>query len=130
MLVPIDDIKVNRRIRKDMGDISALADSMKRFGQISPIVITKKNVLLAGGRRLEAARVLGWRSINAIVADIPDELTRLEYEVEENFQRRDFTGEEAAEAARKIHELRHPSLFRRIINAFIKFFKWLFRIKD
>jgi len=130
MLVPIDDIKVKKRVRKDMGDISALADSMKRYGQISPIVITKNNVLLAGGRRLEAARFLGWRSINAVVADIRDELTRLEFEVEENIQRREFTSEETAEAERRLHELRHPSLFRRIINAIIKFFKWLFRIKE
>ena len=113
-----------------MGDISALADSMKRFGQISPIVITKRNVLLAGGRRLEAARALGWRSINAVIADIPDELSRLEYEVEENLQRRDFTIEEANEAARKIHELRYPSLFRRIVNAIKRFFRWILRIQD
>ena len=130
MLVPVEDIKVNKRIRKDMGDISALAESMKRFGQISPIVITKKNVLIAGGRRLEAARSLGWRTINAVVAEIPNELTRLEYEMEENIQRRDFTKEEAEEAARKVQKLRNPSLFRRILNAIINFFKKLFRMED
>jgi len=126
MLVPIEDIKVKKRVRKDMGDISALADSMKRFGQISPILITKKNVLIAGGRRLEAARSLGWRTINAIEIDVSDELTKLEYEVEENAQRRDFSKEEADEAAAKIHRLRNPSLLRRILNAIIRFFKRLF----
>jgi len=134
MLVPIDDIKVKKRIRKDLGDIAALADSMKRFGQISPIVITKKNVLIAGGRRLEAARLLGWRTINAIEADISDSLTKLEYELEENIQRRDFTREEAKEAAREIYKLRNPSLFRRIINAIVRFFKRIaalfFNIED
>ena len=94
MQVPIDDIKVKKRIRQDMGDIAGLAESLKRFGQISPIVITKKNVLIAGGRRLEAARSLGWKTINAVVSDIPDALTRLEIEVEENVQRREFTQEE------------------------------------
>ena len=126
MLVPIEDIKVKKRIRKDMGDISALAQSMKRFGQISPIVITKKNVLLAGGRRLEAARSLGWRNINAVVAEVTNELTRLEYEVEENIQRQAFTREEAIDAERKIHRLRNPSFFRRILNAIIRFFRRLF----
>lgn len=126
MLVPIEDIKVKKRVRKDMGDISALADSMKRFGQISPILITKKNVLIAGGRRLEAARSLGWRTINAIEIDVSDELTKLEYEVEENAQRRDFSKEEADEAAAKIHRLRNPSLLRRILNAIIRFFQRLF----
>jgi len=130
MLVPIVDIKVKKRIRKDMGDMSALADSMKRFGQICPIVITKKNVLIAGGRRLEAARQLGWRTINAVIAEIPDELTKLEYEVEENIQRRDFSREETEEAIQKIHRLRHPSFLRRILDAIIRFFKWIFRIED
>jgi len=128
MLVPIEDIKVRKRIRKDMGDIAALADSMKRFGQISPILITKKNVLVAGGRRLEAARSLGWRTINAVEVDIPDELTKVEYEVEENIQRRDFTTIESEDAARRIQKLRNPSLPRRILNAIIRFFKRLFKL--
>ena len=130
MLVPVEDIKVKKRIRKDMGDISSLAESMKRLGQISPIVITKKNVLVAGGRRLEAARFLGWRTINAVVAEIPDELTMLEYEVEENAQRQDFNREETDEAIRKMHRLRNPSIFRRILNAIIRFFRWIFRVKQ
>ena len=110
-----------------MGDITALADSMKRFGQISPILITKKNILVAGGRRLEAARSLGWRTINAIEVDISDELTKLEYELEENAQRRDFNGEETDEAVRKIQRLRNPPLFLRVIIAIIGFFKRLFK---
>ena len=126
MLVPIEDIKVRKRVRKEMGDISALADSLKRFGQINPIVITKKNVLIAGERRLEAARSLGWRTINAVVADISDELTLLEYELEENVQRQDFTQEETEEAARKILRLQNPSIFKRILNAIVNFFKRLF----
>ena len=130
MLVPIADIKVKRRIRKDLGDLTALAESMKRFGQICPIVITKKNILVAGGRRLEAARLLGWRTINAVVAEIPDALSKLEYEIEENIQRRDFNREETEEAARKLHRLQNPSFFRRILNAIAKFFRWVFKIED
>ena len=130
MLVPIEDVKIKKRIRKDMGDIAALTESMKRFGQINPILITKDNILIAGGRRLEAARNLGWTNINAVVAEIPDELSKLEYEVEENMQRRDFTSTEIQEAAEKIHRLQNPSLFRRIINAIIRFFKRIFKIKS
>ena len=127
MLIPIEDIKVKKRVRKEMGDINALADSLKHFGQISPIVITKNNVLVAGGRRLEAARSLGWRTINAVVADIPDEVTKLEYELEENIQRRDFSIEEEEEAIRKIIKMKNPSLFRCIINAIKRFFMKLFK---
>ena len=130
MLVQIKDIKVKRRIRKEMGDIAALADSMKRFGQISPILITKNNVLIAGGRRLEAARTLGWSSINAVVAEIPDELSKLEYELEENIQRRDFSQAETHDAVKRIYRLRNPSLFRRIVIAIVGFFKRLFLIGE
>ncbi|MCL2380755.1 MAG: ParB N-terminal domain-containing protein [Treponema sp.] len=129
MLVPIEDIKVKKRLRKEMGDIAALADSMRRFGQISPILITRKNFLVAGGRRLEAARSLGWRTINAIEVDISDELAKLEYELEENAQRLDFSAEEASEAARKIQQLKNPSLFRRLFNAVVRFFRKLFAIE-
>jgi ParB family chromosome partitioning protein len=130
MLVRIEDIKVKKRIRKEMGDIAALAESMKRFGQISPIVITKKNLLIAGERRLEAARSLGWNSINAVVADVSDELSKLEYEMEENIQRRDFTREEFESATEKINRLQNPSFFSRLFGAIKRFFQRLFRFED
>jgi len=113
-----------------MGDIEALAESFKRHGQISPIVISKKNVLIAGGRRLEAAKHLGWRTINAVISECSTELARLELEMEENIQRRDFNMEEFAEATKKLYRLRNPGFFRRILNGIIKFFKWLFKIED
>ncbi|MDR2476942.1 MAG: ParB N-terminal domain-containing protein [Treponema sp.] len=130
MQVPVDDIIVKKRIRRDMGDIESLAESLKRFGQISPIVISKKNVLIAGGRRLEAAKHLGWRSINAVISENSGELERLELEVEENIQRRDFSMEEVAEATRKIYRLQNPGLLRRIFNAIIRFCKRLLKLED
>jgi ParB family chromosome partitioning protein len=130
MQILIDDIVVKNRIRKDLGDIHSLAESLKRYGQISPIVISKNNVLIAGGRRLEAAKFLGWRTINAVIADAPGELGRLELEVEENVQRRDFNPEEVAEATRKIYRMKNPPFFRRLLNAVIRFFKKLFRIRE
>jgi ParB family chromosome partitioning protein len=130
MQIPVKDIVVRKRIRREMGDIEALAESLKRYGQISPIVVSKKNMLIAGGRRLEAAKHLGWRTINAIVLENTDEISRLELEVEENIQRRDFNMEEVAEATRKIYRLQNPGFFRRILNAIIRFFKWLFKIDD
>jgi ParB family chromosome partitioning protein len=130
MQVPIEDIRVKKRIRKDLGDIPALAESMKRLGQITPIVINKKNILIAGGRRLEAARSLGWRTINAVIAEVSDELTSLEFEIEENTQRRDFDPGEMAAANRKLYRLKNPGFFRRIFNALARFFRRLFRFDD
>ncbi|WP_232616770.1 ParB N-terminal domain-containing protein [Treponema primitia] len=126
----MNEIIVKKRIRKEMGNIPSLAESMKHFGQMSPIVLNSRNQLIAGGRRLEAARYLGWRTINAVVMDISDNLSKLEYEVEENLQRQNFTPEEITQAAKKINKLRNPGFFRRILNAIIRFFKMLFRIES
>ena len=130
MQIPVADIKVKKRIRKEHGDISSLAESLKKFGQINPIVITKKNILIAGERRLKAAKMLGWKTINAVIVDASGSLAKLEFEAEENFQRLDFTPEETAEAIKKINKLRNPGFFRRILNAIISFFKRLFRMED
>jgi ParB family chromosome partitioning protein len=130
MQIPIKDIIVKKRIRKDMGDIEALAESLKRYGQISPIMISAKNVLIAGERRLEAAKYLGWRTINAVISESSSELARLELEIEENMQRRDFNMEEVAEATKKIYRLQHPGIFHRVLNAIIRFFRWLLKIDD
>jgi ParB family chromosome partitioning protein len=130
MQVPIEDIIVKKRIRKDMGNLPALAESMKRLGQISPISITKKNHLVAGARRLEAAKLLGWRTINAIIVDLPNETVKLEYEIEENMYRQDFSVEEIEIANQKLDKLKNPNLFRRVWNSLIRFCKWLFRIED
>ena len=130
MQVPIEDIKVRKRLRKDLGDITSLAASLKKFGQINPIIITKKNVLVAGERRLEAAKSLGWKTINVMIVEISNPLEMLEYEMEENAQRQDFAPEETAEATRRIYQLKNPNFFRRIWNAVSSFFKRLFRIED
>jgi len=130
MQVPIKDIIVKKRIRKEMGDIETLAESLKSHGQISPIVISRKNVLIAGGRRLAAAKSLGWRTINAVILENSTELSRLELEIEENIQRRDFTMEELADATKKLYSMRNPGIFRRIFNAIARFFRWLFRIEN
>ena len=130
MQIPVKDIIVKKRIRKDFGDIEAMAESLKRYGLINPIVISKKNVLIAGERRLRAAKHLGWRTINVVISESSSELARLELEVEENVQRRDFTMEEVADATRKIYRLQNPGFFRRILDAIIRFFKRLFRIED
>jgi ParB family chromosome partitioning protein len=126
MQVLIEDIKVKNRIRKDMGDMNALAESMKRFGQISPILISRDNVLIAGGRRLEAAKTLGWHTINAVIAEIPDNVTLLDFEVEENVQRREFSSEEIVDATAKLKRQRHPNVFLKIWKFLVRFFKRIF----
>ena len=69
-LVLISEIKDKDRVRKDLGDIEALGRSITEFGLLQPIVITSENHLLAGERRLCAAKLLGWNEIPALVIEI------------------------------------------------------------
>ncbi|MEW6564055.1 MAG: ParB N-terminal domain-containing protein [Spirochaetota bacterium] len=128
MQIPIEDIKIKRRIRKDLGDLNALSESLRRYGQMHPILINKKNVLISGRRRLEAAKRLGWRTINAQLIDAGDELAKLEFELEENIQRQGLTNEEIQAAMNRIQKLRNPGFFRRIWNSIVRFFRNLFHL--
>ena len=59
----IKDIKVEKSYRRDPGNIEELAESIRRFGLLRPILITSDNRLIAGRRRLEACKILGWNTI-------------------------------------------------------------------
>jgi ParB family transcriptional regulator, chromosome partitioning protein len=69
----ISDIKIDRRrIRKDLGDIASLAESIKELGLLQPIVVFADGRLIVGERRLRAVRLLGWKEIPVtIVRDRP-----------------------------------------------------------
>ena len=62
MLVKIETIRVKKRVRQNIGDIDALKESLRTYGLLNPITLTKDNELIAGERRLEAAKMLGWTS--------------------------------------------------------------------
>jgi ParB family transcriptional regulator, chromosome partitioning protein len=114
MQVRIDEIIIRDRIRKTVGEIAQLMESMKLHGQLSPILITPNKVLIAGNRRLEAARRLGWTSVEARITEDITELEKLEIEMDENVQRRNLTAEELADGYARIDRIRNPGLFRRI----------------
>jgi ParB family chromosome partitioning protein len=61
--LPLDDIRVGKRHRRDMGDIDALAQSIEDIGLLHPIIVDEGGRLLAGARRLAACKRLGWRKI-------------------------------------------------------------------
>lgn len=134
MLVKIEDIKVKKRVRRDLGDLTALKDSMHRYGLMNPITLNSNYELVAGERRLEAAKSLGWERINANILDSNvDNIRQLEMELEENNQRKEFTDEELMEGYKRLEKLKNPPLIMRILkfiaNIFIKiadFIKSLF----
>ena len=93
------------RIRKDLGAIEKLSESIKTKGQIQPIVINRDYELIAGGRRL-AACIHGGISAKVCFIDIVDPLEMRELELEENLQRKDLTPSEEILAIEEIHNLK------------------------
>ena len=67
MKLPLSDIVVPERQRRDLGDLHDL-DSMAdpTIGQLQAIGVNEKNELLWGGRRLAKARLLGWPDIEVV----------------------------------------------------------------
>ncbi|MCB1172128.1 MAG: ParB N-terminal domain-containing protein [Leptospiraceae bacterium] len=90
MRIQLDQIKVSNRIRKDLGDLGPLIDSLRRVGQLQPILIDGDNRLICGFRRLEAARQLGWDSLDTRQIDIDSKHDLLLMEAEENTARKNF----------------------------------------
>ena len=86
--LPLDSIKVGPRIRRDLGDIGALARSIEEIGLLHHIVVTPENDLVCGQRRIEAARLLGWQEIPARFVNIGAIVLG---EQAENELRKDFT---------------------------------------
>ena len=48
MLVQIKDIKIKKRVRKDLGNLEDLKDSMKIYGLMNPITLNSRYELIAG----------------------------------------------------------------------------------
>ena len=107
--IPIKLIEMGDRIRTHMGDLEGLADSIKKYGLLHPIVVTpqgKKFLLVAGGRRLGAAIILGAVDIAAhYLSDLSPEEVRA-IELEENLKRQDLEWEEECIAVRALHQLK------------------------
>lgn len=122
MLVNISDIKVRRRVRKDLGDLEPLKNSLRTYGLLNPITLNSRYELVAGERRLEAAKQLGWTTINAQVLEIADKISQLEIELEENIQRTDFTDDELMAGYNLLEKYRNPGFFRKIFDRISNFF--------
>lgn len=93
------------RFRKDMGDIESLANSIKRTRQIQPIIVSRDNELIAGGRRL-AACIFAKVDVLCVYTDIVDDFEMRELELEENFYRKNYTPAEEVLAIKELHELK------------------------
>jgi N6-adenosine-specific RNA methylase IME4/ParB-like chromosome segregation protein Spo0J len=102
-LVALSAICVERRTRKDYGDITALAQSIQQVGLLHPIVLDSQYRLIAGERRLRAVQQLGRSDIPATIAETLDDIEQaLLAERDENTERKNWTPSEAVAMAERL----------------------------
>ena len=87
--------------------LEELAESIKTYGIIKPIVVSKQNgyySIVAGERRWRAAKLAGLEEIPAIIRNDDDEQTNKEIALIENIQREDLNPFEKALGIRHLME--------------------------
>lgn len=100
--VPISQIVIGQRHRSDMGDLAALAESIRKVSLLQPIGINEQNILVFGERRLRACRdILGWTEIPARVV----QMARIvDGEYHENEMRKSFNVSERVAIGKAIED--------------------------
>lgn len=105
MLVDIEKVKVGDRIRKDMGNLEELSEDIKKNGLINPPVVTPDYELIAGERRLQAMKELGYKQVEVRVMTVENAEHKLNLEINENENRKDFNKAERIEYARQLERI-------------------------
>lgn len=122
--IPVANVMPNPRqprLELDPEELSSLSDSIKEHGVLQPVVVLPGDAqgnftLIAGERRLRAAKQAGLNEIPAVIRDV-DERQQLELALIENLQRSDLNPLEAAEGYRQLIEdfdLSHEEIAQRI----------------
>jgi ParB family chromosome partitioning protein len=111
LFLPPDQLRANPgqpRKSFDPGELEELAASIREHGIIAPIIVEAAAggayTIVAGERRVRAARLAGLSEIPAILRNYSDE-KRMEVALIENVQRADLNPLEAAAAYKKLMEL-------------------------
>jgi ParB family chromosome partitioning protein len=110
-LVSVDMVLPNPRQPRGMlhpEELEDLTASIREHGVLQPLIVTPSDmdgryVLIAGERRLEAARLAGLTSVPVLIRQATDQ-QRLELAIIENVQRSDLSALEQAEAYRQLAE--------------------------
>lgn len=121
-LININEIEPNRnqpRKRFDEDALQELADSIKQYGVLQPLILQKKDrfyEIIAGERRWRAARLAGLKEVPAIVKDLsPQEA--VEIALIENIQREDLNPIEEAQTYQRLiqeFDLKQDELAERV----------------
>ncbi|WP_448571972.1 ParB/RepB/Spo0J family partition protein [Staphylococcus aureus] len=105
--IDISDIKPNPyqpRKTFDENHLNDLADSIKQYGILQPIVLRKTGqgyYIVVGERRFRASKIAGLKYVSAIIKDLTDE-DMMELAVIENLQREDLNAIEEAESYQRL----------------------------
>ena len=124
MLVSVDLVFPNPRQPRSMmrpEELQDLTASIREHGVLQPLIVTPgdmqgRYILIAGERRLQAARLAGLAAVPVIVRQATDQ-QRLELAIIENVQRSDLSPLEEAEAYRQLaedFELSHEDIAARV----------------
>ncbi|MBE5675689.1 ParB/RepB/Spo0J family partition protein [Staphylococcus sp. SS87] len=105
--IDITEIKPNPyqpRKTFDENHLNDLADSIKQYGILQPIVLRKTvrgYYIVVGERRFRASKIAGLKHVSAIIKELTDE-DMMELAVIENLQREDLNAIEEAESYQRL----------------------------
>jgi ParB family transcriptional regulator, chromosome partitioning protein len=106
-IVPLSSIKIpEQRQRETIDDLDGLKDSLGRLGLLHPLIVDADLNLIAGERRLTAARELGWVEIEVKRKENLTELETRSIELEENIRRQNLSWQEECQAVADLRQLR------------------------
>jgi len=115
--VAVDKIKPNPfQPRKEFNEdaLKSLAESIRQYGLLQPLTVTRKDVerpdggleseyeLIAGERRLRAAKLIGLKELPVVIREGESDLTKLELAIIENLQREDLNAIDRAKAIKQL----------------------------
>ncbi|MBP9763525.1 MAG: ParB/RepB/Spo0J family partition protein [Candidatus Pacebacteria bacterium] len=114
----------------DESKLRDLADSIRMYGILQPLVVTRKEFqkddggigveyeLIAGERRLRASRLAGLREVPALIrAKEDDDRVKLELAIIENLQREDLNAVDRARSFQRLAEefkLKHVDIAKKV----------------
>ena len=117
-LIEIDRVKENPyQPRRDFNkeELQSLADSIREYGILQPLIVTKTEEetasgikvsyeLVAGERRLKAAKMIGLNFIPAVIRQKTEGKQKLELALIENIQRADLNAVEKARGYQRLQK--------------------------
>jgi len=102
--MPIDSIIVSRNGHGEAANLDGLVTSIQTRGVLQPLIVAPDGRLLAGRRRLEAARRAGLTTVPVRVCEITTERAAIEISLIENVERADLDPLTRAQSYRALME--------------------------